>query len=79
VSDNVHKILVLRADIISGAILPIGQLSEKTYESRNKHLNNSGEVIRGKHLGDERKNEHVFNLLLVSSDPISSSLRKPPK
>lgn len=49
--DSVHKILVLGADIVSGAILPIGQLSEETQESRNKALKYSGEVIRGKYLG----------------------------
>ena len=31
-----HKILVHAADIVSGAILPIKQLSEKAQEYRNK-------------------------------------------
>jgi hypothetical protein len=35
---NVHKILVHGAAIISGGILPIGQLSEEVQEPRNKVL-----------------------------------------
>jgi hypothetical protein len=34
-----HKILVHGTDIVSGVILPIGQLSEETREFRNKDLN----------------------------------------
>jgi hypothetical protein len=35
---NVHKVLVHGADIISGAIVPIGKLFEEAEESRNKDL-----------------------------------------
>jgi hypothetical protein len=35
---SVHKVLVHGADIVSGAILPVGQLSEEAQESRNKDL-----------------------------------------
>jgi hypothetical protein len=35
---SVHKVLVHGADIISGAILPIGKLSGEAQESRNKDL-----------------------------------------
>jgi hypothetical protein len=49
-----HKILVHSADIVSGAILPIRQLSEEAQESRNKDSSPSGEVTREKHLGHQR-------------------------
>jgi hypothetical protein len=35
---SVHKVLVHGADIVSGALLPTGQLSEEAQESRNKDL-----------------------------------------
>jgi hypothetical protein len=49
--DSTHKTVIHGTDIVSGAILPIGQLSGETRESRNNDLKYSGEVIRGKHLG----------------------------
>jgi hypothetical protein len=49
--DSVYKILVFGADIVPGAILPIGQLPEETQEYRNKDLKYSGDVIRGNQLG----------------------------
>jgi len=49
--NSAHKKLVLGDDIVSGAILPIGQLPEETQEYRNKDPKYSGDVIRGKHLG----------------------------
>jgi hypothetical protein len=75
---SVHKVLVHGADIVSGAILPIGQLSEEAQESTNKDLkyftrSHSRKISRSS------INEDVFNLLLVSSDPLISSLRKLPK
>lgn len=35
---TVHKILRHGAQVISSALLPIGQLSEEAAESRNKHI-----------------------------------------
>ena len=69
---SVHKVLVHGADTISGAILPVGQLSE---ESRNKDLK-SFRRSHSRKMCSSLMNENVFNLLLVSSDPLISSLRK---
>jgi hypothetical protein len=72
------KVLVHGADIVAGAILPIGQESEEAQKSRNKDL----KYFRRSHsrkISRSPKNEDVFNLLLVSSDPLISSLRKLPK
>jgi hypothetical protein len=49
-----HKILVHAADIVSGAILPIRQLSEEVQESRNKDSSTSEEDTREKYLGHQR-------------------------
>jgi hypothetical protein len=72
---SVHKVLVHGADIILGAILPIGQLSE---ESRNK-ARKSFRQSHSRKMSRSSTNEDVFNLLLVSSDPLLSSLREVPK
>ena len=74
---SVHKVLVHGADIISGAILPIGQLSEEAQESRNKDLK-SFRRSHSRKMSRSSTNEDVFNLLLVSSDPLISSLRELP-
>jgi hypothetical protein len=61
-----HKVLVHGADIISGVILPIGQLSEEAQESRNKNL----ESFRRSHsrrMSRSSTNEDVLKVLLVSS------------
>jgi hypothetical protein len=52
--------------------LPVGQLSE---ESRNKDLK-SFRRSHSRKMCWSLMNENVFNLLLVSSDPLISSLRK---
>jgi hypothetical protein len=75
---SVHKVLVHGANIISGAILPIGQLSEETQESRNKDLK-SFKRSHLRKMSRSSMNEDVFNLLLVSSDPLILRLRKLPK
>ena len=72
-SASVHKILVHGADIVSSAILPTGQLSEEAQESRNKNH----KYFRRSHSRTKSRsstNEDVFNLILVSSDPLISSL-----
>jgi len=76
-SASVHKILVHGANIVSGAILPIGQLSEEAQVSRNKDL----KYCRRSHSRTtslSSMTEDVFNLFQVSSDPLISSLRKLP-
>lgn len=37
-SPTIHKVLMHGAEVISHAILPIGQLSEEAAEARNKHF-----------------------------------------
>jgi hypothetical protein len=74
---SVHKILVHGANIISGAILSIGQLSEEAQESRNKDLKYCRRN-RSRTRSLSSTNEDVFNLLQVSLDPLISSLRKLP-
>ena len=37
---SVHKVLIHGAEIVKYALLPIGQLSEDAYESRNKDIKN---------------------------------------
>jgi hypothetical protein len=75
---NVHKVLVHGADIISGAIVPIGQLSEEAQESKNKDLKSFRRSLSRK-MSRSSTNEDVFKLLLVSMDPLILSLRELPK
>ncbi|CAH1099302.1 unnamed protein product [Psylliodes chrysocephalus] len=73
-SPTIHKVLMHGAEVISHAILPIGQLSEEAAEARNKHL-------RQYRLNFARKfsrvdcNRDVLYRLLLSSDPYLSNNR----
>lgn len=67
--DSVHKMMVHGDDIVSGAILPTGRLSEIALESRNKDL----KYLRRCHSRKTTRsstNEDVFHLFLVSSNPL---------
>ena len=72
---SIHKILIHGAAIIKHVSLPIGMMSEEALEARNKDCRN----IREHH---SRKNnrtntmEDVMHALLVSSDPLITSLSK---
>jgi hypothetical protein len=71
-------VLVHGADIVSGVIIPVGQLSEEAQESINKHC----KYLRRFHsrkISRSLKTEDVFTLLFVSSGPLLSSLRRLPK
>lgn len=74
---TVHKILIHGSKIIESSLLPIGQMSEEAQESSNK-------LIKKFHQDFSRKcdriktMEDVFSRLLVTSDPLISSLRKLP-
>lgn len=74
---SVHKILLHGAIIIKEAILPIGQLSEEAQESRNKDLKNFREKHTRK-ISRTTGNQDLLNRLLVTSDPLISSLRECP-
>ena len=74
---SMHKIFIHRSQIIGSSLLPIGQMSEEAQESCNKfikkfRLDFSRKCIRTKTMED------VFCRLLVTSDPLISSLRKVP-
>ncbi|CAI6356581.1 unnamed protein product [Macrosiphum euphorbiae] len=71
---SVHTILLHGADVIRHAILPIGQLSEESQESQNKHYKNYREHHTRK-ISRVKINEDLINMLLVSSDPLISSMR----
>lgn len=77
---SVHKILVHGAVIIERHLIPIGQLSEDVLESQHKHfkrlrVNNSRKMSR------TATNTDILNNLLISTDPLITSLRHipPPK
>ena len=65
-------------DIVDGVISPIGHLSEEAQESRNKDLKYFRKSLSRK-TPRSSTNGDVFNLFLVSSDPIILRLRKLPK
>lgn len=72
---SVHKVLMHGGDIIGKAIVSIGHLSEEAQEATNKiykraRLNNSRTTSR------KDNNEDIIHFLLISSDPLISSLRK---
>jgi hypothetical protein len=75
---SVHKILLHGAEVIKHALLPIGELSEEAQECRNKDYKTYREHHARK---DSRLHcyEDLLHVLLVSSDPVISSLRNIPK
>lgn len=72
---TVHKLLIHGADIIaSNAIVPIGSLSEEASEARNKDFRK----FREHHSRKSSRvccNQDILNLLLLTSDPLISSVR----
>ena len=72
---TMHKILRHGATIIDQAILPIGQLSEEAAEARNKHFRDYRQNFSRK-FSREICNRDIINRLLLSSDPLLSSVRK---
>lgn len=77
---SVHKVLSTQCIhghlIISRMLLPIGMLSEEPQESRNKELKRFREHHTRK-ISRTATNMDLLHLLLVTSDPVISSLRKP--
>lgn len=71
---TVHKILIHSQDIMNNFILPIGQLAEDAQESRHKEVKYYREHNTRK-ISRKCTNQDLFNILLVSSDPVISSLR----
>jgi hypothetical protein len=62
---SVHKILLHGSEIISAALLPIGQLSEEAQEARNKNLKKFRERFARK-ISREETNKDLMRRLLVS-------------
>lgn len=74
---TVHKILIHGPEVISAALLPIGQLSEEAQEAKNKDFKRYWEGYSRK-CSREKCNEDILNHLLLSSDPLITSFRKLP-
>lgn len=75
---TVHKVLIHGPEIIEHALLPIEQLSEEAQEARNKEFKKYRECFSRK-ISRSKTNEDILNLLLISSDPFITSMRKVPK
>lgn len=75
---TMHKVLRHGAEIISNALLPIGQLSEEAAEARNKHIREF-RLHHARKFSREQCNRDVLNRLLLTSDPLLSGMRKAPK
>lgn len=71
---TMHKILIHGAVVIKNALLPIGQLSEEAAEARNKHFRAYRQDFARK-FSRENCNRDIFNRLLLTSDPLLSSMR----
>ncbi|XP_043471258.1 uncharacterized protein LOC122504283 [Leptopilina heterotoma] len=74
---TLHKILIHSAQIVETSLLPIGQMSEEAQESCNKFIKKYRQDFARK-TSRAKNMEDIFCRLLVSSDPLISSLRKLP-
>lgn len=72
---TLHKILVHGSSIIEKSLLPIGQLAEEAAEARNKHFRAYRQDFSRK-FSREYCNLDVYNRLILSSDPVLSSMRR---
>lgn len=77
-SVTVHKVLIHSADIINTQPLPIGTLSEDIQESRQKDFKNY-RLFYARKTSRLSTNTDIFNLLLITSDPVITNLREKPK
>jgi len=71
---SVHKLLIHGEEIISNFTIPIGQLSKKASEARNKEFRKYRE-IHSRKINRIATNEDILHHLLITSDPVISSLR----
>lgn len=72
---SLHKLLVHGPDIISSFIMPIGKLSEEALKARHKDIRHFREHHTRKTSRIDT-NKDLMKMLLLSSDPKLSSLRK---
>lgn len=70
---SVHKILIRGSRVIKYFIIPIGHLTEEAKESRNKEIQKFIEYHTRK-FSRPSNNDDLFKRLLLSSDPIFSSI-----
>lgn len=75
---TMHKILIHGPVIVDHALLPIGQLSEEALEARNKHFRSYRQNFARKRSRTDC-NMDVIKRLLLTSDPLLSSIRPLPK
>lgn len=71
---SVHRILLHGADTIKHNFIPIGQLTEEAAEARNKDFRRYREHHSRK-VSRVATNQDILNRLLISSDPLISSMR----
>jgi hypothetical protein len=74
---SVHKILLHGADVIKHCLLPIGELSEEASEARNKQYKSFREHFTRKTSRIDT-NIDLLHRLIVTSDPVISSIRPYP-
>lgn len=72
---SIHKLLIHGIDIISSFSLPIGQLSEEALEARHKEIRYN-RLNHTRKCSRENSNKDLMNVLLITSDPFVTSLRK---
>lgn len=75
---SVHKILIHGGILVNSSILPIGQMSEEAQEARNKDSKHIREHHSRK-FSRQQTMEDMIHMLLISSDPYITSIRKPIK
>ncbi|KAJ8889317.1 hypothetical protein PR048_008816 [Dryococelus australis] len=75
---SVHKIFIHGSVVMDDMILPIGQLSEDVQEARHKEYRLYREHHSRK-VSRESTTEDMLHMLLISSDPLISSLRPLPR
>lgn len=71
---SVHKLLIHGTKLIKEAVLPVGMMSEEAQEARNKDYKNLREYHSRKFSRMDTMTD-LMHMLLISSDPIVSSLR----
>lgn len=72
---TVHKVLRHGEVIIAFNILPLGELTEEPQEARNRDFRHI-QQFHSRKCSRESQNEDIFKNLLLSSDPVLSSMRK---
>lgn len=68
---SVHKVLIHGAEIINFFNLPIGFYSEEAQEARNKDFREH----QSRKSSRENTNEDIIHWLLITSDPLITSMR----